>query len=139
MFTAEARLMRLEETSAIIHYFMTATPEYLELMGVDPSRLPQLDAWRARYAREFELPPEKRGSLLVSWLLDNQIVGFSTADKIEFGEHAHMHLHAYDRSGHHQFPSARDALGIGTTITVSQSCGCRAPRPPAGVQAAESQ
>jgi len=93
MSTAEARLMRLEETSAIIQYFTTATPEHLELMGVDPSRLPALDAWRARYAREFELPPAKRGSLLVSWLLDNEIVGFSTADKIAFGEQAHMHLH----------------------------------------------
>jgi hypothetical protein len=31
MSTAEARRMRLEEASAIIQYFTTATPEHLEL------------------------------------------------------------------------------------------------------------
>jgi RimJ/RimL family protein N-acetyltransferase len=96
MLNAEARLMRLEETDAIIQYFVTATPEHLELLGVDPTRLPPLDAWRARYEREFALPPEKRGSVIVSWLLDGQLVGFSTTDKIVFGQRANMHLHVIE-------------------------------------------
>ena len=33
---------------------------------------------------------------LVIWELDGVAVGFSTADKIVYGEHAHMHLHVVD-------------------------------------------
>src|SRR5277367_5291711 len=38
------REMRLEETDLIIDYFHRSTPEHLEMMGVDPSRLPVREA-----------------------------------------------------------------------------------------------
>jgi RimJ/RimL family protein N-acetyltransferase len=62
-------------------------------MSVDPTRLPSVDAWRRRYDREFELPLEQRTSVMVTWLLDDQPVGFSTTDRIVYGERANMHLH----------------------------------------------
>jgi hypothetical protein len=34
--------------------------------------------------------------VLVVWELDGGPVGFSTADKIVYGEHANMHLHVID-------------------------------------------
>jgi len=84
------------EVDLIIEYFFQSTPEYLEILGVDPSRLPAPDGWRERFRRACEQPIEQRGWIAVTWLSDNQPIGFSTADKIAYGEHANMHLHVID-------------------------------------------
>lgn len=54
------REMGLDEVHLMIDYFYTATPEYLEMMGVDPSRLLPPQAWYARLESEFALPVEQR-------------------------------------------------------------------------------
>ncbi len=104
--TLTVREMTLAETEIIIDYFHGATPEHLEMLGVDPTRLPPPDAWRERFKRECALPVEKRNALLVIWLSDDSPVGFSTSDKIIYGEQAGMHLHVID-------PERRNK-GIGT-------------------------
>ncbi len=38
----------------------------------------------------------------MSWLLDEDFVGFSSADKIVFGERANMHLHVTDAGRRNQ-------------------------------------
>ena len=91
-----ARLMEPSECGIIIDYFHRSTPEHLELLGVDPTRLPSAAAWRDRYEREFALPLGQRSSLLVIWLDDGGAFGFSTCDKITFGEQANMHLHVVE-------------------------------------------
>lgn len=88
-----ARLMKPEEVGVIIDYFHQATPEFLNSLGVDPAKLPDPARWRAHYEHEFSLPVEQRKSLLVLWLRDDQGIGFSTADKINIGSEAYMHLH----------------------------------------------
>jgi RimJ/RimL family protein N-acetyltransferase len=90
------REMDLEEVDLIIDYFHGSTPEHLELLGVDPTRLPSRERWRERYAGEYEQAVHDRSTLLVVWELDDVPVGFSTADKIVYGEQAHMHLHLID-------------------------------------------
>ena len=94
------------ETGIIIDYFQGATPEHLEMLGVDPTRLPTPDGWRERFARHFALPVEERITLLVIWLSDDRAIGYSTLDKIVYGERANMHLHVTD-------PERRNS-GIGT-------------------------
>lgn len=91
--SVDVRPMTLEETGLIINYFCGATPEHLEMLGVDPTRLPPVAMWRERFEREFALPIEHRRTFMVSWIEDGQPVGFSTVDKTIFGETAHMHLH----------------------------------------------
>jgi hypothetical protein len=76
------------------------------MLGVDPTRLPTADAWRERFQHEFSLPLDKRLGFFVILLLDDQAVGFSSCDKIVFGEHANMHLHVAEPQRRHQ--------GIGT-------------------------
>ncbi len=100
------REMALDEVDLIIDYFHGSTPEHLEVLGVDPTRLPPRRRWRARYAREYNKPVEERSTLLVIWELDDAPVGFSTADKIVYGDEAHMHMHLLE-------PERRD-LGIGS-------------------------
>lgn len=87
------RPMTLQETARIIDYFHTATPEHLDTMGVDPTRLPTVSNWQRFYELMFGQPVELRNSFPVSWLCDDEFVGFSTADKIQIGQQANMHLH----------------------------------------------
>jgi RimJ/RimL family protein N-acetyltransferase len=85
--------MTASEVSLIIDYFHHATPEHLEMLGVDPTRIPSRSAWQERVQRELELPVSQRSFLPVIWLLHDQPIGFSTSDKIIFAERANMHLH----------------------------------------------
>ena len=96
------REMMSSEVNIIIQYFQDSTPEHLETLGVDPSRLPPAQSWRERLQRECTLPIEQRTMMLVIWLSDDQPVGFSTSDKIRYGEQAHMHLHVTDPERRHQ-------------------------------------
>jgi RimJ/RimL family protein N-acetyltransferase len=84
------------EIDVIIDYYMKATPEYLEILGIDPSRLPPPETWRERFQRECVRPIEQRSWIVLIWLLDDRPVGFSTSDKIIYGEQANMHLHVTD-------------------------------------------
>jgi RimJ/RimL family protein N-acetyltransferase len=90
------REMGLDEVGLVIDYFHGSTPEHLETLGVDPTRLPTRNDWRSRYVAEYAKPVHDRSTLLVMWELDDVAVGFSTADKIAYGEQAHMHLHIVD-------------------------------------------
>jgi RimJ/RimL family protein N-acetyltransferase len=90
------REMADSEFDIVIDYFQKATPEYLDMLGVDPSRLPAPEGWRERFERESTRPIERRGWMIVIWLLDEQPVGFSSSDKISYGEQANMHLHVTD-------------------------------------------
>ena len=90
------REMTAAETDLIIDYFQNSTPEHLETLGVDPTRLPPVQSWRERLQREATLPIDKRTVVLVIWLRDDRPIGFSTSDKIRYGEQANMHLHVTD-------------------------------------------
>jgi RimJ/RimL family protein N-acetyltransferase len=96
------REMMDSEAEIIIDYFHSSTPEHLELLGVDPSRVPDRESWRERQRREHALPIDQRASIRVIWLSDDQPIGFSTADKILRGERANMHLHVTDEKRRHQ-------------------------------------
>lgn len=91
-----AREMTVAETDLVIDYFHNSTPEYLETLGVDPSRMPDRKSWRERLAHEVARPVEQRAAIVVIWLSDDRPIGFSTSDKIRFGEQANMHLHVTD-------------------------------------------
>jgi RimJ/RimL family protein N-acetyltransferase len=88
--------MTAAETDLIIEYFLNSTPEHLEMLGVDPTRFPPATSWRERLHRECALPGERRSLLPVIWLSDDRPIGFSTSDKIIYGEQANMHLHVTD-------------------------------------------
>lgn len=90
------RLMTEAEVDLVIDYFWTSSPEHLEVLGVDPSRLPPAEAWRRRYQRELALPLPERTTVLVTWWDGDRPIGFSTADKIVRGDQANMHLHIVD-------------------------------------------
>jgi RimJ/RimL family protein N-acetyltransferase len=89
----DVREMRLDETGIIVDYFHSSTPEHLDTLGVDPTRLPDPARWRARFEAERATPPAERSTFQLAWLLDDRVVGFSTVDQLHVGEQANMHLH----------------------------------------------
>lgn len=50
------REMRLEETSLVIDYFHSSTPEHLEMLGVDPTRLLPKEVWASLFKSQYGLP-----------------------------------------------------------------------------------
>lgn len=100
--TPTVREMMDSEVDIIIEYFQSATPEHLEMLGVDPTRLPPVEPWRERLRRECTLPFDQRSVVPVIWLSDGRPIGFSTADKIRYGEQANMHLHVVDPERRHR-------------------------------------
>jgi RimJ/RimL family protein N-acetyltransferase len=89
----EVREMTLPEAGLVIDYFHHSSPEHLEMLGVDPTRLPAPAAWHDYFQKQFALPLEQRSGYFVTWLHDGVPAGFSSCDKIVFGERANMHLH----------------------------------------------
>jgi RimJ/RimL family protein N-acetyltransferase len=109
------RPMALEEVDLIVDYFHGATPEHLEQLGVDPTRLPPRRRWRERFAGEYAKPVPERAALAVVWERDGRPIGFSTADRIVPGEHAYLHLHVVDpadRAGGAGAVCVRDSVRI---------------------------
>jgi RimJ/RimL family protein N-acetyltransferase len=100
--TLTVREMMASEIDVVIEYFLGATTEYLEILGVDPSRLPAADGWRERFRREDGKSIEQRSWMVLLWLMDNRPVGFSSSDKIRYGEQANMHLHVIEPERRHQ-------------------------------------
>ena len=87
------RQMALDEVGIRIDYFHSASEAHLDVLGVDPSKLPSKEDWLHQYEQDASLPLDKRLNLQLVWLGDDEPIGFSSADQIEFGEQANMHLH----------------------------------------------
>ena len=88
--------MQLEDITLMIDYFMEADEAFLKGMGADKTKLPDRKVWTDQLHLEINKPYEEKASYYVIWLLDEQPVGHSNVNKIEFGDHASMHLHLWD-------------------------------------------
>src|SRR3954464_14584706 len=87
------RKMELAEVDLIVAYFHSATSEHLEIIGIDPTRLPSPDRWRERYAADYARPHAKRSALLVLWELAAPPPGFPPADRSRCAKQANVRLH----------------------------------------------
>jgi RimJ/RimL family protein N-acetyltransferase len=85
--------MQLMEVGLRIDYFHDSSDEHLLKLGVDRASLPSREAWRSTYAADYALPLEQRAGVALIWELDGRAVGFSSADRLVYGEEAFMHLH----------------------------------------------
>ena len=90
------REMQLCEVGIRVNYFHDATDEHLRVLGVDRSLLPTRRAWLAFYEEDCARPIQERMNYSLVWQRDSQIVGFSSTDRIDFGNEAFMHLHVIE-------------------------------------------
>lgn len=104
------REMRLAEVGMRIDYFHDSSDEHLRAIGVDRRLLPERDAWFSIYEEDDTRPIHERVNYAVVWELDGDPVGFSSTDRIAFGEQAFMHLHLVD--------SSRRRSGLGTEFVM---------------------
>lgn len=97
------REMSLAETKLMIDYFVNASVEFLDGMGVDPTKLPSEESWTEVLRKDDALPLQQKQFYYLVWELDHLPIGHCNVNKIVFGESAYMHLHiwhpAHRRSG----------------------------------------
>jgi RimJ/RimL family protein N-acetyltransferase len=102
------REMALDEVGMRIDYFHGASDDHLRLLGVDRALLPTRETWLVSYEEDHGRPIRERLNYSLVWELDWVAVGFSSADRIDFGESAFMHLHILE--------SAQRQRGLGATF-----------------------
>lgn len=90
--------MTVDEIGLMVAYFRDADHDFLNSMGVDPSRLPKYDEWVGLVSEDMTLPINKRQFYYVVWELEGQPVGHSNINKVLYGQEAFMHLHLWDSS-----------------------------------------
>jgi len=87
------REMQLSEVGVRIDYFHDSSDDHLRTLGVDRALLLSREEWRSAYEEDGARPIEQRATYSLIWELDGEAVGFSSADRITFGQEAFMHLH----------------------------------------------
>lgn len=102
--------MNLGDADRRIAYFHDASDDFLLRLGVDRALLPGREAWKETYRLDFERSIDERQGYGVMWLVDDEIVGWSNADHIDFASQAFMHLHIAD-------PDIR-ASGLGAHFVI---------------------
>jgi RimJ/RimL family protein N-acetyltransferase len=89
----DVREMQLPEVGIRIDYFHDSSDDHLRTLGVDRTLLPSREEWLSFYQEDYARPISARMSYSLLWLLDGDVVGFSSTDRIDFGQQAFMHLH----------------------------------------------
>jgi [ribosomal protein S5]-alanine N-acetyltransferase len=90
------REIKLKDIEKIVDYFILADSEFLIEMGADKNKLPQREAWIEKLVSEYEKSYKAKAFYYIIWLLDNQEIGHSNINNIDFGKSATMHLHLWN-------------------------------------------
>jgi RimJ/RimL family protein N-acetyltransferase len=89
------REMKRGDIDLIVDYFINADSEFLKGMGADKNKLPNKKEWINKLNQEIEKPIKNKEFHYIIWLLEDQPVGHSNINKINFGQTASMHLHLW--------------------------------------------
>jgi RimJ/RimL family protein N-acetyltransferase len=90
------RPMARTDVPYIVDYWCRASPGDLERMGVDASKIPRPEAFRAQLENLAGGPGTQARSFYLIWLADGRPVGYSSLKNIVRGRRAEMHLHMWD-------------------------------------------
>lgn len=89
------RELEEKDITLVADYWFTATPDYLEGMGVDIDRLPTREQFSGMLQTQLALPyPEKKAYALI-WELNGEPVGHSNLNPVTYRDHGFMHLHIW--------------------------------------------
>ncbi|MEO1033517.1 MAG: GNAT family protein [Bacteroidota bacterium] len=83
------------DSEKLIDYFLNASPTFLKNMGADQSKLPKREKWLKKLKHEAHKEDKQKKSFYVIWLLDDEPIGHSNINDIEFGVSGEMHLHMW--------------------------------------------
>lgn len=79
----------------VVDYFINADSQFLQGMGADKSKFPSREEWIEKQESELKKTLKEKEYYYIIWLIDDQPVGHSNINKIEFGHVATMHLHLW--------------------------------------------
>ncbi len=107
MNTLSVRSLEESDVPLIIRYWLDAAPEFLEGMGVDLSKMPSEVEWKKALMEQLSQSIPDKKSYCIIWQLNEEPVGHSNINKIQFGKEAFMHLHLW-KSGIRQMGLGAD-------------------------------
>jgi RimJ/RimL family protein N-acetyltransferase len=79
----------------MVDYFLNADEAVLEGMGVDPTKLPQRDAWVESAMIDHARAEGEKDRSYLAWVYDGTLVGHSSINRIKVGEEAFIHMHLW--------------------------------------------
>ncbi len=92
------REIQTNDIEKIVDYFVHADAKFLKEMGADKSKLPKREDWIKKLESELKKPYKNKEFYYIIWLLDNEEIGHSNINTIEFGKSATMHLHLWNNA-----------------------------------------
>lgn len=92
----KVRELQVDDIVKIVDYFVMSDTDFLEEMGADKSKLPKRQEWIDMLNVEIKKPYSVKEFYYIVWLLDDQAIGHSNVNKIEYGNSATMHLHLWN-------------------------------------------
>lgn len=81
----------------ISNYWLKSNKVFLESMGVNVKKLPSEIDFTTMLSEQIKKPTEEKNSYCLLWLLDGKPVGHSNTNPTQYGDHAYMHLHIWDK------------------------------------------
>lgn len=93
----KVRELQVDDIERIVDYFLQSNTEFLKGMGADKSKLPNRKEWIDLLKVELEKPYSEKEFYYIIWLLDDQAIGHSNINKIQYGNSATMHLHLWNK------------------------------------------
>lgn len=96
------RVLREEDIKHICDYWNNASPEFLNAMGVEMSKLPSAEKLETYLKKQLMLPLKQRESYATIWLVDDTAIGHCNVSPFKFGDTAMMHLHIWNLKNRRQ-------------------------------------
>ncbi len=85
-----------DDIEHFIRYWVDASPEHLEGMGVDVSKRPTREQVEQLVKSQICLPMEEKKAYFLAWVKNGYPVGSAHVNQIAWGEQAFMHLHLWN-------------------------------------------
>ena len=86
------RELQHSDIEKIVDYFVHSNARFLKRMGADKNKLPSREEWIKKIELELQKTNRDKTFYYIIWLIDDQAIGHSNIDKIEFGKTATMHF-----------------------------------------------
>ncbi|MEZ5057928.1 MAG: GNAT family protein [Saprospiraceae bacterium] len=93
----KVRDLELSDIPLLLDYWYNNTDDHLVGMGVDLKKMPPRKAFENMLEIQLSIPIILRQSYVLIWMLDEKPVGHSNINQIEYGHHANLHLHIWEK------------------------------------------
>lgn len=89
------REMVKDDIEYFVKYWLDSSTDHLEGMGVDITKRPTRKQIEKLVNDQLEVPIKCRKSYFLTWLINNNPVGCSNVNQIQYGKQAFMHIHLW--------------------------------------------